>query len=77
MTAQTHAHVAAILNSYHFSGFKTIGDIGGGNGHLLRSVLDATPHAKGVLFDLPHVIEQAKAAPSERIAFHSGNFFQR
>ena len=76
MTAQTHAHVAAILNAYHFSGFKTIADIGGGNGHLLRSVLDATPNAKGVLFDLPHVIEQAKAIPSERITFHSGSFFK-
>ena len=76
MTAQTHAHVAGILNIYDFSEFKTIADIGGGNGHLLRSVLDANPNAKGVLFDLPHVIEQAKAVPSDRITFHSGSFFE-
>jgi hypothetical protein len=75
MTAQTHAHVAAILNAYDFSGFETIADVGGGNGHLLRSVLDANPKAKGVLFDLPHVIEQAKAILSDRITYHPGNFF--
>jgi O-methyltransferase domain len=74
MTAQTHAHVAGILNAYDFSEFRTIADIGGGNGHLLRSVLDANPNAKGVLFDLPHVIEQAKAVPSDRITFHRGAF---
>ena len=77
MTALTHAHVAAILNAYDFSGFETIADIGGGNGHLLRSVLDRNPNAKGVLFDLPHVIEQAKAIPSERITFHPGDFFAK
>jgi hypothetical protein len=75
MTAQTHAHVAGILSACDFSGFKTIADIGGGNGHLLRSVLDANPNARGVLFDLPHVIDQAKAVPSERITFHPGSFF--
>jgi len=76
MTAMTHAHVAGILNAYDFSGFRTIADIGGGNGHLLRAVLDANPNARGVLFDLPHVIEQAKAVSSERISFHPGSFFE-
>jgi O-methyltransferase domain len=76
MTAQTHAHVAGIMSACDFSGFKTIADIGGGNGHLLRSVLDANPNARGVLFDLPHVIDQAKAVPSERITFHPGSFFE-
>lgn len=75
MTAQTHAHVAGILNTYDFSAFSTIADVGGGNGHLLRSLLAANPKASGVLFDLPHVIEQAKAIPSERITFHPGSFF--
>ena len=75
MTAQTHAHVAGILNTYDFSAFSTVADIGGGNGHLLRSVLTANPKTRGVLFDLPHVIEQAKSVPSERITFHPGSFF--
>jgi len=48
-------------------------DIGGGRGHILRAILDATPQATGVLFDLPHVL--AAAAPSERLALHGGGFF--
>lgn len=75
MTAQTHAHASGILNAYDFSGFSTIADVGGGNGHLLRSVLAANPKASGVLFDLPHVVEQAKSIPSERVMFRPGSFF--
>src|SRR4051794_40110553 len=29
-----------------------------------------------MLFDLPHVVEQAKTIPSERITFHPGSFFE-
>jgi hypothetical protein len=76
MTGLTHAQIAGILNAYDFSAFKTIADIGGGNGNLLRAVLGANPNAEGVLFDLPHVIEQAKSIPSERMTFHPGSFFE-
>jgi len=76
MTGLTHAQVAGIMSAYDFSGFKTIADIGGGNGHLLRAVLAANPSAQGVLFDLPHVVEQAKAVPSERMTFQAGSFFE-
>jgi len=57
------------------SQFNVIGDIGGGRGHLLRAVLDSAPTAKGVLFDLPHVIEEAARVSSERLTFQSGDFF--
>ena len=76
MTGKTHGQTAGILAAYDFSGFKSIADIGGGNGHLLRAILDATPNAEGVLFDLPHVIEQATAVGSDRLKLHPGNFFQ-
>jgi hypothetical protein len=75
MTAQTHAHIAGILNTYDFSPFSTIVDVGGGNGHLLRSLLASSPQTSGVLFDLPSVIEQARTIQSERITFRPGNFF--
>ena len=54
--------VAAVVAAYDFSRFRVIGDIGGGRGHLVRAVLDAAPDAKGMLFDLPHVVEEAAAA---------------
>jgi hypothetical protein len=76
MTGLTHAQVAGILSAYDFSGLKTIADIGGGNGDLLRAVLAANPNAQGVLFDLPHVVEQARTVPSERLTFQAGSFFE-
>jgi hypothetical protein len=76
MGAKAHGAVAGILASYDFSGFGLIGDIGGGNGHLLSAILDAVPKARGVLFDLPHVIEEAAGIASERLTLQAGNFFR-
>ncbi|HZQ36619.1 MAG TPA: methyltransferase, partial [Dehalococcoidia bacterium] len=76
MVGKAHGAVAAIVAGYDFSGFGRIGDIGGGRGHLLQAVLTATPTAKGVLFDLPHVTANADAAASERLALQAGDFFR-
>ena len=76
MTGLTHAQVAGILKAYDFSNFNTVADIGGGKGDLLRAVLAVNPHLEGVLFDLPHVIEQASAISSDRLTFQAGNFFE-
>lgn len=76
MGAKTHGTVAGILAAYDFSGFGLVGDIGGGTGHLLRAVLDTEPSARGVLFDLPHVIEEAAAVASERLTLQAGDFFR-
>lgn len=53
MVTKAHTQIAGVLAAYDFSGFKVIGDIGGGRGHLLSAVLERVPTAKGVLFDLP------------------------
>jgi hypothetical protein len=76
MVAKARGAVAGILASYDFSGFDLIGDIGGGSGHLLRAVLDTAPTAKGVLFDLPQVIEEAADLASERLTLQAGDFFR-
>ena len=76
MTSKTHGQISGILDAYDFSGFGTIADIGGGNGHLLNAVLEAAPQAEGVLFDLPHVIEQATAIESNRFKLQAGSFFE-
>jgi hypothetical protein len=75
MMAKAHGQVPAVVASYDFSPFRVIGDIGGGRGHLLQGVLAATPGAVGVLFDQPHVVQQAAAAASDRLRLQSGNFF--
>jgi hypothetical protein len=76
MTAKAHGHIAGILAAYDFGQFKTIADIGGGAGHLLKAVLDAAPQAQGVLFDLPHVVEKAVPLASPRLTLRGGDFFK-
>ncbi len=75
MAARARRYVAGVLAAYNFSGFGLVGDIGGGRGHLLRAVLDATLTAKGVLFDLPHVVTEAAGLISERLQLQAGDFF--
>lgn len=76
MAAKAKGQVQGIMNSYQFGDFKTIGDIGGGRGHLLKAVLDAAPGTRGILFDLPHVIEEAVGLASDRLTLQSGDFFK-
>jgi hypothetical protein len=76
MSAKATDQIAGVLSAYDFSNFGTIADIGGGRGHLLRAILEAAPRARGVLFDLPQVIEDVRGLGLERISLHSGDFFQ-
>lgn len=76
MTAKSRATSAAIAKLYDFSGFGTIADIGGSQGYLIETILDATPNAKGILFDLPHVIEGAHVKGSSRLTLQGGDFFK-
>jgi hypothetical protein len=66
----------AIVSSGNFSRFNIIGDIAGGRGHLLAAILEATPQAKGILFDLPHVVKEASAMASSRLTLQGGDFFK-
>ena len=69
----------AIRNAYDFSGTQVVADIGGGNGSQISQILQKQPGLKGVLFDLPHVIERAKgniesAGLSDRCELVGGSF---
>jgi ubiquinone/menaquinone biosynthesis C-methylase UbiE len=48
----------SITNNYDFSSVKSFVDIGGGNGTLAAAILQANPHLRGIIFDLPDVIER-------------------
>jgi hypothetical protein len=76
MTSKSAAQTAGILAAYDFSGLGSLADIGGGNGYLLKGVLNATPGLQGVLFDLPSVIEQNAGAASSRLTLQGGSFFE-
>lgn len=76
MAGKSVTQIGPILEVYDFSGFETIGDIGGGLGHLLNAVLERAPQARGVLFDLPQVVEHARRNPNSRITYAGGDFFK-
>src|SRR5688572_6712705 len=63
-----------------FPGAQTVVDVGGGRGVLLSAVLGKNASTRGILFDLPHVIEAAKKevppALAKRIQFTPGDFFK-
>ena len=75
MVSKARIQVASVLAAYDFSDRGTIADIGGGQGQLLRAVVDATERTTGILFDLPQVIERAEEIASDRLTLHAGDFF--
>jgi hypothetical protein len=66
MSALTGASNAAILEAYDFARFGTIVDVGGGNGALLAGILHRHPTVRGIVFDQPHVVANARALLAER-----------
>ncbi len=71
----------AVLGAYDFSAMRVVADIGGGNGSQITEILKKHPTMKGILFDLPHVIEPAKdricaAGLLDRCQLVSGSFFE-
>lgn len=79
MTSHSAMANAAIVEAYDFSSFRTIMDIGGGNGGLLAAILGRYPQPRGILFDLPHVIAHAREKgllPEGRAEMAGGSFFE-
>ena len=81
MTGSTNAAIMNVIPAYDFSQFKTIVDVGGGNGAFLTAVLDAAKQAKGIVFDEEYVIEETKRtlkakSVTERCSAEAGNFFE-
>jgi O-methyltransferase domain/IclR helix-turn-helix domain len=80
MTAASAQFIAPVVDSYDFGVFKTVVDVGGGQGALLAAVLAANPGVHGVLFDQPHVISGAgrpleDAGVADRCERVGGDFF--
>jgi len=80
MTGIHGRETGAILDAYDFSGVEVIADIGGGNGSKITAILQKYPDMRGILFDLPHVIERARpnieaAGLTDRCQLVDGDFF--
>src|SRR4051812_14253685 len=80
MTSIHGRETGAMLDAYDLSDIRVLADIGGGNGSNLIGVLGRYPEMKGILFDLPHVVERAaakldQAGMSNRCEVVGGDFF--
>jgi DNA-binding transcriptional ArsR family regulator len=81
MTDISELAISPVIAAYDFSRYATIVDVAGGHGRLLSAVLNATPQARGILFDQPHVVAGASALLEEhrvadRVKLVEGSFFE-
>jgi hypothetical protein len=77
LTRQSDQHNAAVVAGYDFSPFRTLADIGGGEGSTLAAILRTNPSLRGILFDRPKVAANPTplqaAGVSDRCTVLGGN----
>ena len=71
----------AVLMAYDFRGVSSIVDVGGGQGQLLRKILQFNPEMRGIVLDTPATLETANQEASHdrcggRCSYIAGNFFE-
>jgi hypothetical protein len=81
MESLTGSSNSALLGAYDFGRFETVVDVGGGNGALLAALLGHYPGMRGILFDQPHVVANARSTlaaegVADRCTVVAGSFFE-
>jgi hypothetical protein len=81
MTSFSRQIAPAVLAVYDFAGIDTLMDVAGGHGWTLCEILSRHPKLKGILFDMPEVIEHEQCTTcilnlSGRCKRVGGNFFE-
>jgi hypothetical protein len=70
----------ALAEAYDFSSANIVGDIGGGVGMLLKEICNLYPKVRGVLYELPQVIDEIDTTSfgecKIRIALKKGSFLE-
>jgi len=74
MAAGGQMHGLTLARSLDWTTSRRVCDVGGGDGALLRTLLDKHPHLSGVVLDLPEVTARSK--PAERLESLAGDAFQ-
>ncbi len=82
MTVSSNQEADELCSNYDFSSFRTVVDVGGGQGMLLTRILKANPSLKGILFDFPPVASEASLAArtpdiENRLKIVGGDFFEK
>jgi SAM-dependent methyltransferase len=60
MADLTRVAAVAVAAAYDFAPFRTLIDVGGGNGALMIGILKANPSLRGIVYDRPAAAESAK-----------------
>lgn len=80
MLGNSPGHARLVAAAYDFSRMNLVVDVGGGRGRLLATILERYPRLRGILFDQPHVIADARPTFDElgvadRCELVGGSFF--
>jgi C-methyltransferase len=76
MTAKSHADIPLIIETFDFAACRSVADIAGGRGHLVRALVDRHPALTATLFELPEVIDRlASDSGLDGVQLVSGDFF--
>jgi SAM-dependent methyltransferase len=80
MTGAHDSETVPVLDAYDFGSFRTVVDVGGGNGLALAAILRRHPETRGILLDLPSVADRAEEVMagsdvSDHCRFVGGDFF--
>jgi precorrin-6B methylase 2 len=81
MAEITRQVARAVVAGYDFTPFSAIVDVGGGNGTLIASILNAAPRLRGIVFDSPSGSAEASrqlqaSGLMERCEVIAGDFFR-
>jgi hypothetical protein len=81
MAGLTAMEAARVLTGYDFSSFRTLVDVGGGNGAFLAAILRQLPSARGIVAELPHVVglassEFGQSGVADRCELADCDFFE-
>ena len=77
LTVSSTLAARAITEAYDFTPFRSVCDIGGGQGILLKNSLMANSHLRGILYDQESVVrDHVLTDLSERVEIQTGNFFE-
>ena len=71
----------AVAAAYDFSRLGTVVDVGGSAGQLLAAILERYPQLRGILFDRPAAVSNARAlltsaGMADRCSIVTGSFFE-
>lgn len=75
MTAKSHADIPLVLDAYDFTAHRSVADIGGGRGHLLRALVERVPDLESMLVDLPEVIDRLDEDTASSLRRVPADFF--